>query len=370
MYKTNGKTLRRIICAITCGAVLMTSTNTYATNVQPLSGYTAGVANTDSVESVDETQENITTNELNLTAGAATTVEVAGENADEIDLGPEIVMANVENSVNVRAEANEEAEAVGKLFADCGGEIIEQAEGWTKLVSGNVEGWVKNEYLLFDEEADAKRSEVGALKATVETDALRVRKEASEDADVYTLVKQGDTLEAVSEEAVDGWLEVVIDDDTTGYIAAEYVTVAFTVDTGKTNKEIADEERAKELAKLSKNQGAVPTSVSDVTLLAALIQCEAGTQPYEGKLAVGAAVMNRVRSGAYPNSIIGVITAPGQFPPATDGKVSAVVARGPSASCMEAAQAAVNGATNIGGACHFGRVGKAPGIVIGAHVFY
>lgn len=370
MYKTNGKTLRRIICAITCGAVLMTSTNTYATNVQPLSGYTAGVANTDSVESVDETQENITTNELNLTAGAATTVEVAGENADEIDLGPEIVMANVENSVNVRAEADEESEAVGKLFADCGGEIIEQAEGWTKLVSGNVEGWVKNEYLLFDEEADAKRSEVGALKATVETDALRVRKEASEDADVYTLVKQGDTLEAVSEEAVDGWLEVVIDDDTTGYIAAEYVTVAFTVDTGKTNKEIADEERAKELAKLSKNQGAVPTSVSDVTLLAALIQCEAGTQPYEGKLAVGAAVMNRVRSGAYPNSIIGVITAPGQFPPATDGKVSAVVARGPSASCMEAAQAAVNGATNIGGACHFGRVGKAPGIVIGAHVFY
>ena len=197
---------------------------------------------------------------------------------------------------------------------------------------------------------------------------MRVRKEADENAGVYKLVKQGDTLEAVEQQ--DEWVAVELDDDTIGYLAADYVSVEFSVDTGKTSKEIADEERAKELAKLSQTQEAVPTSVSDVTLLAALIQCEAGTQSYEGKLAVGAVVMNRVRSGAYPNTILGVITAPGQFPPATDGKVSAVVARGPSASCMEAAQAAVDGATNVGTATHFGAVGKANGVVIGGHVFY
>ena len=104
--------------------------------------------------------------------------------------------------------------------------------------------------------------------------------------------------------------------------------------------------------------------------MAALIQCEAGSQPYEGKLAVGAVVMNRVRSGGYPNSIIGVITAPGQFPPATNGKVASVLARGASASCMQAAQAAVDGATNVGGATHFNRVGTKPGTVIGNHVFW
>lgn len=279
-----------------------------------------------------------------------------------------LVMANVKDSVNVREEASEDAKAVGKLFENCGGEILERSNGWTKLKSGNLEGWAKDDYLLFGEEAAALRETAGSLKATVTADALRVRKEASEDAGVYANIKNGESIEVV--EQTDEWVTVQYDEDTVGYVAAEYVTVAYTVPTGKTNKEIEDEERAKEIAKLSKNRGAVPTSVSDVELLAALIQCEAGTQSYEGKLAVGAVVMNRVRSGSYPNSILAVITAPGQFPPATNGKVAAVLARGPKSSCLQAAQAAVNGETTVGGATHFNRVGSHDGIVIGGHVFW
>lgn len=63
---------------------------------------------------------------------------------------------------------------------------------------------------------------------------------------------------------------------------------------------------------------AVAASVDDVTLLAALIQCEAGNECYEGQLAVGAVVMNRVRSGRYAGSIYGVIYQAGQFPPAEE----------------------------------------------------
>ena len=63
-------------------------------------------------------------------------------------------------------------------------------------------------------------------------------------------------------------------------------------------------------------------------LLAALIQCEAGEEPYEGQVAVGAVVMNRVRSGAYPNTVKGVIYASGQFTPAGSGQVGRVVASG------------------------------------------
>lgn len=316
-----------------------------------------------------DTDKALSLDDIDLTAGAATTVAEAGENADLIVLEQStLVMANVNDAVNVRKEPDENASVEGKLFKDCGGEILDSVDGWTKIKSGNLEGWVRNDFLLFAEEAEALRAEVGTLKVTVETDALRVRKEADENAGVYKLVKEGDILEAVGEEGE--WVAVGIDDDTVGYLSADYVSVEFTVDTGKTSQEISDEERAKQLEKLSQNQGAVPTSVSDVTLLAALIQCEAGTQSYEGKLAVGAVVMNRVRSGAYPNSIIDVITAPGQFPPATNGKVASVVAGGPSASCMQAAQAAVDGATNVGGALHFGAVGKADGIVIGGHVFY
>ena len=80
-------------------------------------------------------------------------------------------------------------------------------------------------------------------------------------------------------------------------------------------EEIAAEEAAKkaeeEKAKRTKNLGAISASTDEVTLLAALIQAESGNQPYEGQLAVGAVVMNRVRSGGYPNSIQGVIAQPG-----------------------------------------------------------
>ena len=299
------------------------------------------------------------------------TVEVTEtEEPEKLNLEPvsQVVMANVDNSVNVREEPNEEAAVAGKLFKDCSGTVLEMGDGWTKIESGKLVGWVSNDYLIFGAEAEALMAEVGSLKATINTDSLRVRKEPGEEAGVYKLVKTGEVMDAIEEK--DGWVAVQVDEETVGYVSAEYVTVEFTTDHGKTIKEIEDEERAKELKKLTKNQGAVPTSVSDVTLLAALIQAEAGGQPYEGKLAVGAVVMNRVRSPGYPNTILGVITAPGQFPPVTNGRVAGIVARGPSASCIQAAEAAVAGQTTVGGATHFNRVGSHAGIVIGGHVFW
>jgi len=281
---------------------------------------------------------------------------------------PEIVMANVKDSVNVREEADEEAEAVGKMYKNCGGVILDRKDGWTYLESGELKGWAKDEYLLFGEEAKALWQEVGTLKATVKTDALRVRKEASEDAGVYGLLELNKTI--VATEDLGDWVAVQFDKDTVGYVSAEYVEVEFCVDKGKTNEQIKKEEAEKAKAKLSENRGAVAVGVNDVTLLAALIQCEAGSEPYEGKLAVGAVVMNRVRSGGYPNTVSEVIYARGQFPPATNGKVAAVAARGPSASCMQAAQQAISGATNVGGATHFRRAGSTPGFVIGNHVFW
>ena len=287
---------------------------------------------------------------------------------EEETVSSNTVFAKVSDSVNVREEPNEEAQKVGKLYKNCSGTMLEQSDGWTKITSGNLIGWVSSDYLYFGEEADQKIAEVGTLKATISTDALRVRKEASENAGVYKLAKKDEKFTVVEE--LDGWIGVKVDDETVGYVSAEYATVEFTTEKGKTNQELADEERAEQLKKLTKNRGAVPSSVSETALLAALIQAEAGTQPYEGQLAVGAVVMNRVRSGGYPNTVMGVITQPGQFPPATNGTVGAIVSRGAKASCVRAAEAAINGETNVGGAVHFGRVGKAVGIVIGSHVFY
>ena len=299
---------------------------------------------------------------------AAMTENAPAETAFVEEEKPEIVMANVKDSVNVREDASEEAASVGKLYKNCGGIVLERKDGWTYLESGELKGWTKDDYLLFGEEAQALSEGVGTLKATVKTDALRVRKEASEEAGVYGLLELNQTV--VATEELGEWVAIQFDKDTVGYVSAEYVDVEFSVDKGKTNEQIEKEEEEKAKKKLTENRGAVAVGVSDVTLLAALIQCEAGSEPYEGKLAVGAVVMNRVRSGGYPNSVSGVIYAPGQFPPATNGKVAAVVGRGPSASCMQAAQAAIAGQTNVGGATHFRRAGSAAGIVIGNHVFW
>ncbi len=110
-------------------------------------------------------------------------------------------------------------------------------------------------------------------------------------------------------------------------------------------------------------------SSSDLGLLAALIYCEAGNQSRDGKVAVGAVVLNRVASGSFANSISGVIYESGQFTPAMTGWLDQVVASGAPSDCYEAAQAALNGENPVGSALYF-NVGSGRGIQIGAHQFY
>ena len=86
------------------------------------------------------------------------------EEAAEAEKASDVVMANVSDAVNVRVEPSEEAEVAGKLYKNCGGTILEQADGWTKLTSGELTGWTKDEFLLFGDEAEAMQQEVGSLK--------------------------------------------------------------------------------------------------------------------------------------------------------------------------------------------------------------
>ena len=293
------------------------------------------------------------------------------EEDEEDEPGSSLVMADVVNSLNVRAEANEESEKVGLMYADCGGEILERTEGWTKIKSGNLVGWASNDYLLFDEEALELAESVGRTLATVNADALRVRKEPNEDAGIWGLIQKDDTVEAVVEETTDDWVAIEFEGEL-GFISAEYVSTEFLVDSGETYEEIKERERKEqeEKAKLIQNLGAVAVGTTDDVLLGALVQCEAGNQCYEGKLAVAAVVMNRVRSAAYPNTIGGVIYASGQFTPAGNGKVQKRLELGVDPSCLQAAQEAIAGATNVGTATHFRRAGNHDGFVIQDHVFW
>lgn len=104
-------------------------------------------------------------------------------------------------------------------------------------------------------------------------------------------------------------------------------------------------------------------------LMASIIFCEAGNQPYEGQVAVGAVVMNRVRSSVYPNSIEAVIYQAGQFGPASTGWLDRVrSSRGYTATAMQAAADALAGANPIGECLYFDQGGY--GMKIGAHYFH
>ena len=114
---------------------------------------------------------------------------------------------------------------------------------------------------------------------------------------------------------------------------------------------------------------AASTSSDDASLLAAIIYCEAGNQSYEGMVAVGAVVMNRVYSSSFPNSISEVIYQSGQFTPASSGVLASALANGVPSTCYDAAVAAMNGENPVGSALYF-NTGSGKGIKIGAHQFY
>lgn len=114
-----------------------------------------------------------------------------------------------------------------------------------------------------------------------------------------------------------------------------------------------------------------PNSAGDLALLAAIIQCEADGESYEGKLAVGSVVMNRVRSSRYPSTLLGVLYQSFQFAPVTSGRFAIVLAKGANSECVRAAQEVLNVGSTIGDFLHFRTIIPGlEGVIIGNHIFY
>ena len=355
-------------------------------------GAIVGISITGSSSNSTESEEKSSVN----VAASSITGSVAGIPYSKL------AMANVEEAVNVRADSSENATLVGKLYSGCGGEIIEQKSSWTRIKTGNLVGWVRNDYLKFGEDAKKLADSSVAKTATSTADTLRVRKEPNENAGVITLLARGDEITAVSEDG--DWVKVEFADGTEGYVSAQYVSISDELGKGETLEEIsarelrektekeAAEKEAKDAAiatatasaattpaaasstpteMTATNNGAIAGDINDVRLLAALIQCEAGGEIYEGQVSVGTVVMNRLRSGRYGNTIYSVIYAKSQFGPAGTGQVAQVYAAGPKSTCVMAAQEAMSGTSYIGNATKFRNVKSGyTGIVIGNHVFW
>lgn len=139
-------------------------------------------------------------------------------------------------------------------------------------------------------------------------------------------------------------------------------------------KQLEEEIAKSRLAKNSKwrNISEVTFTEEDRYLLANLIYCEAGNQPYEGQVAVGAVVINRVLSSVYPNTVSGVIYQYKQFAPVLDGHLALALAEDrATAACYKAADEAMSGYTNVGQCVYFRTpIPGLTGIQIGGHIFY
>lgn len=160
-----------------------------------------------------------------------------------------ICIAQVNDYVNVRSLPSEEGEILGKLYNESAGTIEEDVDGWYKITSGNVTGYVKSDYVVTGDAAEELAEQVGKRVATVTTETLRVRSEASTEASILGLIGEEEELTVTDE--TDEWVQVSIEEGD-GWVSKEFVDLR----TDFVQAESKEEEKARlEKEKAAKEEG-------------------------------------------------------------------------------------------------------------------
>lgn len=153
---------------------------------------------------------------------AQTSMESTPEEFTEEDVFRNLVIAQVNNYVNVRSIPSEEGEIIGKLYDNSVGTFISEENGWYQINSGSVTGYVKAEFCVTGDDAVEIAKQVGKRLATVTTQTLFVRKEPSLEASILSMVPEADELLILDE--VEGWVKVDVEEGT-GWISKDYVSI-------------------------------------------------------------------------------------------------------------------------------------------------
>lgn len=328
--------------------------------------------------------------EKNTSASVRETREQEDLSVMDTEYWEDKAAANVQTYGVIRTYTSENAQTEGVILPGCEAEVLGSAGKWTRIRSGGITGYIETDSLVFGEEARVHYKNVYGFDGTVTADVLNVRRDASTESSVVAQEAQGEKVRILEEQ--DGWY-LVEQDGQEAYVSADYVELGDLSHSAMTEEEyqqkLAQEEAARQAEEAarqaeeaarqaeaqrqaqaqaaSSSSGAV--SGSDLDLLAALIQCEAGGESRTGKVAVGAVVLNRVASASFPDSISGVIYQSGQFTPARSGALANVLASGARSDCYEAARAALNGENPVGSCLYFNS-GSGQGIQIGNQHFY
>ncbi|MBH1941618.1 cell wall hydrolase [Mobilitalea sibirica] len=285
------------------------------------------------------------------------------EPIQEVSRYANIGISIAKSYVNIRSKANTQSDVLGKLYRNSAAQILDTIGDWYYVESGSVKGYISSDYIktgIPDEELIDK---YGKLRIEVSVDGLNVREHPDLESKKLTVIYQNEKYNVI--DLQDEWLKVDIDDDKViGYVRREYVELLVDFEDAISKEEelellkLKEEERIKRETAV-KYRDEVDYTNSDLKLLACLVHAEAGNQRYEGKLAVANVVLNRIKSGKYPNNLKDVIYQPGQFSVAKSGSLAKQLDNYDNYTSksqqlsIKAAKAALAGANNIGTRLYF-----------------
>ena len=319
-----------------------------------------------------------------------------------------IGVIDAKDMLDIHAEANTASAVVGQVMEDGHVAILAKYNDWVQIQAGEIAGWVPAENLveteISNEEAVAANEQVIAERtgATASEDEFFAEEEVQQD--------ETAALQAEASKAAQNEIEEVQAAEEAARIEAEAQAKAAAEEAARLEAEAqakaaeeaarieaeAQAKAAEEAARLEAEaqakaaeeaariaaeaqqaalsaQAAQTAAISEeeLKLLANIIYCEAGSESYVGKVAVGNVIMNRVKSASQPNTITEVVYAKGQFSPVRNGSLQRALSSDKAdAACYQAAIEALAGAQPVGGKLFFRRNNGRSGQVIGHHVFY
>ena len=320
-----------------------------------------------------------------------------------------IGVIDAKDMLDIHAEANTASAVIGQVMEDGHVAILAKYNDWVQIQAGEIAGWVPAENLveteISNEEAVAANEQVIAERtgATASEDEFFAEEEVQQD--------ETAALQAEASEAAQNEIEEVQATEEAARIEAEAQAKAAAEEAARIEAEAqvkaaeeaarleaeAQAKAAEEAARLEAEaqakaaaeeaariaaeaqqaalaaQAAQTAAISaeELKLLANIIYCEAGSESYVGKVAVGNVIMNRVKSASQPNTITEVVYAKGQFSPVRNGSLQRALSSDKAdAACYQAAIEALAGAQPVGGKLFFRRNNGRSGQVIGHHVFY
>ena len=286
-----------------------------------------------------------------------------------------IGVIDAKDMLDIHAEANTASAVIGQVMEDGHVAILAKYNDWVQIQAGEIAGWVPAENLveteISNEEAVAANEQVIAERtgATASEDEFFAEEEVQQD--------ETAALQAEASEAAQNEIEEVQAAEEAARLEAEAQAKAAAEEAARLEAEAqakAAEEAARLAAEAQQAALAAQTaaiSTEELKLLANIIYCEAGSESYVGKVAVGNVIMNRVKSASQPNTITEVVYAKGQFSPVRNGSLQRALSSDKAdAACYQAAIEALAGAQPVGGKLFFRRNNGRSGQVIGHHVFY